>query len=46
MHIRWHKEGERGNNNVMVHPIDGEAWMALDNFAQTLPRMLEMFASG
>jgi hypothetical protein len=32
MHMRWHKEGERGNNNVMVHPIDGEAWMALENF--------------
>jgi hypothetical protein len=31
MHMRWHK-GERENNNVMVHPSDGEAWKALDNF--------------
>jgi hypothetical protein len=31
MHMRWHKEGERENNNVMVHPSDGEAWKALDN---------------
>jgi hypothetical protein len=32
MHMGWHKEGERENNNVMVHPSDGEAWKALDNF--------------
>jgi hypothetical protein len=32
MHMRWHKEGERENNNVMVHPSDGENWKALDNF--------------
>jgi hypothetical protein len=32
MHMRWHKEGERENNNVMVHQSDGEAWNALDNF--------------
>jgi hypothetical protein len=32
MHMRWHKECERENNNVMVHPSDGEAWKALDNF--------------
>jgi hypothetical protein len=32
MHMRWHKEGERENNNVMVHPSDGEAWKTLDNF--------------
>jgi hypothetical protein len=32
MNMRWHKEGERENNNVMVHPSDGEAWKALDNF--------------
>jgi hypothetical protein len=25
MHMRWHKEGERGNSNVIVHPSDGEA---------------------
>jgi hypothetical protein len=32
MHMRWHKECEHENNNVMVHPSDGEAWKALDNF--------------
>jgi hypothetical protein len=32
IHMRWHKEGERENSNVMVHPSDGEAWKALDNF--------------
>jgi hypothetical protein len=32
MHMRWHKEGEYENSNVMVHPSDGEAWKALDNF--------------
>jgi hypothetical protein len=32
MHMRWHKEGEHENSNVMVHPSDGEAWKALDNF--------------
>jgi hypothetical protein len=32
MHMRWHKEGEHENNNVMVHMSDGETWKALDNF--------------
>ena len=31
-HMRWHKEGIRENDQVMVHPSDGEAWKALDNF--------------
>jgi hypothetical protein len=25
MHMRWHKEGECENNNMMVHPSDSEA---------------------
>ena len=25
MHMRWHKEGERADKNMMVHPSDGEA---------------------
>jgi hypothetical protein len=25
-HMRWHKEGIRENDGVMVHPSDGEAW--------------------
>ena len=32
MHMRWYKEGEREDKNLMVHPSDGEAWKALDNF--------------
>jgi hypothetical protein len=31
-HMRWHNEGVRENNQVMVHPSDSEAWKALDNF--------------
>jgi hypothetical protein len=32
IHIRRHKDGERENKEVMVHPSDGDAWKALDNF--------------
>jgi hypothetical protein len=31
-HMRWHMEGVRENNQVMVHPSDSEAWKALDDF--------------
>jgi hypothetical protein len=31
-HMRWHKEGVRENNQVMVHPSDSEAWKVLDDF--------------
>jgi hypothetical protein len=31
-HMRWHKEGVRENDPVMVHPSDSEAWKALDDF--------------
>jgi hypothetical protein len=30
-HMRWHKEGVRENDQVMVHPSDSEAWNALDD---------------
>jgi hypothetical protein len=30
--MRWHNEGVRENNQVMVCPSDSEAWKALDNF--------------
>jgi hypothetical protein len=30
--MRWHKEGIRENDRVLVHPSDGEAWMVLDRF--------------
>jgi hypothetical protein len=31
-HMRWHKEGVRENDQVMVHPSYSEAWQALDDF--------------
>jgi hypothetical protein len=31
-HMRWHMEGVRENDQVMVHPSDSEAWKALDEF--------------
>jgi hypothetical protein len=31
-HMRWHKEGVRENDQVMVHPSDSEALKALDDF--------------
>jgi hypothetical protein len=30
--MRWHKEGICGNDEVMWHPSDGEAWKVLDRF--------------
>ncbi|WVZ64768.1 LOW QUALITY PROTEIN: hypothetical protein U9M48_014242, partial [Paspalum notatum var. saurae] len=34
MHMRWPKESKRPNKNedIMEHPVDGDAWKALDNF--------------
>jgi hypothetical protein len=32
IHMWWHKDGERENKEVMVHPSDSDAWKALDNF--------------
>jgi hypothetical protein len=26
IHMRWHKDGERENKEVMVHPSDSDAW--------------------
>jgi hypothetical protein len=37
-HMRWHKEGVRENDQVMVHPSDSEAWKALDNFGADFAR--------
>jgi hypothetical protein len=31
IHLWWHKDGERENKDVMVHPSDSDAWKALDN---------------
>jgi hypothetical protein len=30
--MRWHKEGVRENDELIVHPSDGDAWKALDTF--------------
>jgi hypothetical protein len=30
--MRWHKEGVRENDQVMVHMSDSEAWKSLNNF--------------
>jgi hypothetical protein len=30
--MRWHKEGVRANDQVMVHLSDSKAWKALDDF--------------
>jgi hypothetical protein len=32
IHMRWHKDGERDNKEVMVHPSYSDTWKALDNF--------------
>jgi hypothetical protein len=32
IHMRCYKDGERENKEVMVHPLDSDAWKALDNF--------------
>jgi hypothetical protein len=32
IHIQWHKDGERVNKEVMVHPSDSNVWKVLDNF--------------
>jgi hypothetical protein len=29
--MRWHKDGETENKEVMVHPLDSDMWKALDN---------------
>jgi hypothetical protein len=31
-HIRWHKEGVRENDQVMMHPSDSEAWKVVNDF--------------
>jgi hypothetical protein len=32
--MRWHEEGKRDSEDadIMSHPADGEAWLALDYF--------------
>jgi hypothetical protein len=37
-HMRWHKEGVRENDQLMVHPSDSETWKALDDFDADIAR--------
>jgi hypothetical protein len=37
-HMRWHMEGVRENDQVMVHPSNSEAWKALDDFDANFTR--------
>jgi hypothetical protein len=30
--MRWHKDSEKENKEVLVHPSDLDAWKASDNF--------------
>jgi hypothetical protein len=32
MHMQWHKEGVCENDELIMHPSDGDAWKALDTF--------------
>jgi Transposase family tnp2 len=32
--MRWHKHGVREKPEVMVHPVDGEAWKSFDRTYQ------------
>jgi hypothetical protein len=32
IHMWWHKDGERENKEVMMHPSNLDTWKALDNF--------------
>jgi hypothetical protein len=32
IHMRWQKDDERENKEVMVHPSDSERWKVFDNF--------------
>jgi hypothetical protein len=32
IHMRWHKDCTDRQDGLMVHPLDGDAWKALDNF--------------
>jgi hypothetical protein len=40
--MRWHKEGVRENDQVMVHPPDSEAWKALDEFDPDFTKELKL----
>jgi hypothetical protein len=44
--MRWHKDGERENKEVMVHPLDSDVWKALDNFDLEFAWDARMFALG
>jgi hypothetical protein len=43
--MRWHKEGDRQDQDpdIMVHPLDGEAWQTLDRFDPEFARDPRVF---
>jgi hypothetical protein len=43
--MRWHKEGVRENDALMVHPFRWDAWKALDTFDPNFVAELRMFES-
>jgi hypothetical protein len=45
-HMRWHKEGVRENDLVMVHPSDSEACKALDDFDPDFTRDVQNVCIG
>jgi hypothetical protein len=38
IHMWWHKDGERKNKEVMVHPSNSDARNTLDNFDHKFAR--------
>jgi hypothetical protein len=46
IHMRWHKDGERENKEVMVHPSDSDVWKGLDNFDPEFARDMRNVHTG
>jgi hypothetical protein len=44
--MRRHKNGERENKEVMVHPSNGDTWKALDNFDPKFARNVRNVHTG
>jgi hypothetical protein len=44
--MRWHKDGERENKEVMVHPLDSDVWKVLDNFDLEFARHMRNVHTG
>jgi hypothetical protein len=46
IHMWWHKDDERKNKEVMMHPSDSDAWKALDNFDLEFARDVRNVCNG